>query len=276
MNKIIISALVAGGMIIFNSCSKDNQEEPSVQWFPVITLEGDDTYYVELGEDFTVPGFTAVNTLTGEDASDRVEVYIYDTINGEYVDEIDTSSPGVFEVQYVPLASEVQLSPDFDVFKTRNIYVYDPSVTISIEGNWVVDMTESYELFDGDQYPFIDDYGDVESIVTISKILPGFFSDADLMAGFYSTILNMDKGYPSYLATYGPNCFKLTGFLSMNSEGDITLLSWEAYSGFFDGYSMSNASYDETTETITYDFSLTWDPFGGEPQYHIVLVKSQE
>ena len=268
MKKYLYSLTIAA-LFGLTACDSD-EPQPVVQWYPVVTLEGEPSYNVAVGTAWTDPGFTAVNTMTGEDATADVEVYIFDSIAGEYVDEIDFDQPGMYTIYYVSYGSMVATDPTVE--KTRSVFVYDPSVTASIAGKWVVDMENSYELYEGEEYYFIDeDYGDVESVVTISQVLPGFFSDGDLLGGYYSTILDMDHRYASYLSQYGPNCFKLTGFLSMNPEGEISLLSWERYSGFFDGFSMENAQYDESEGTITYDCALAHDPFGGEPEYHIVL-----
>ena len=270
MKKYLYSLALASAVIGLNSCDS-TQDEPHIQWYPVVTLEGDEVCYVEVGSDWTLPGFTAINTMTGEDATSKVEVLIYDVIAGDYVPSIDTSYPGMYNVEYNSYGSEVSTTPT--VQKIREVYVYDPDVTDSIAGTWVLNMSESYELYEGEKYYFADDYGDVTSVVTISDVLPGFFNDGDLLCGLYSTVMNMDKNYASYLSQYGPNCFKLTGFLSMNTEGDITLLSWQRYSSFFNGFSVSNGKYDMETETISYNAALTWDPFGGAPQYYYVLEK---
>lgn len=274
MKKYIYSLALAVATLGLASCSDSKQIEPTIQWYPIVTLEGEDTYNVSVGEAWTDPGFTAVNPITGDNATADVEVVIVDNISGEVVNAINFNEPGMYTIYYNSYGSIVDTNPTMSV--TRSVYVYDPSVTASIAGTWVVNLDESYELYEGEEYYFVDDYEGITSTVTISQILPGFFSDGDLLGGIYSTLIGMDTRYASYLTTYGPNCFKLTGFLSMNASGEITLLSWERYSGFFDGFSMSDCVYDEETETISYYASLTWDPFGGEPEYFIVLEKYEE
>ena len=275
MKNQIKSLLLCGLTIVSLSGCRDHEGTPTIQWYPMVTLEGDNPCNVEVGDtEWELPGFTAINTITGEDATDAVEIMYWDGINNKYVDAISLDSPGMYEVRYICNASEININPPY--YATRTVYVYDPSVTETIAGEWKLNVEKSYELYDGDEYYFIDDYGDANSVITIGQLLPGFFSDSDLLGGLYSTVINMDNRYSSYLATYGANCFRVTGFLSMDADGNISLLSWERYSGFFDGYSMTGGTYDSSTETITYTCNLTWDPFGGEPEYYMVLEKVQD
>lgn len=242
MKKYIYSLLSAAALLGFTSCD-DTQEEPHIQWYPVVTLEGDDTYYVELGEDFQLPGFTAVNTLTGEDASSAVEVQIYDVIAGEYVDAISTASPGMYNVYYVCPASEVSPSSDYEVYKQRDIYVYDPTIETDISGSYNINMDESIYLSNGRTFADLAaGYGNVDSsTITISQLLPGFFYVSDLLGGWYDQI-----------RAYGSN-YAMTGYISLNSDNSITLLS-SYIRGWGDGLdSLSDGLYDPETQTISYE-----------------------
>ena len=55
MNKYIklLTGLVVTGTLW--SCSKDSEPEPWLQSWPVITLEGDEVEYAEIGSDYTLP-----------------------------------------------------------------------------------------------------------------------------------------------------------------------------------------------------------------------------
>ena len=259
MKKYIFSLLSAAALLLgFTSCD-DTQEEPHIQWYPVVTLEGETTYYLELGEEFTLPGFTAVNTLTGEDASSKVEVKIFDVIAGDYVDAISTASPGMYNVYYVCPASEVSPASDYDVYKQRDIYVYDPTIETDISGSYNINMNESIYLANGRTFADLaQGYGNVDSsTVTISQLLPGFFYVSDLLGGWYDQI-----------RAYGSN-YAMTGYISLNSDNSITLLS-SHINGWGDGLdSLTEGKYDPETQTISYE---TW--YAGSIGMDIVMTNA--
>lgn len=242
MKKYIFSLLSAAALFGFTSCD-GTQDEPHIQWYPVVTLEGDDTYYLELGEDFTLPGFTAVNTITGEDVTSKVTVEIYDVIAGEYVDEISTASPGMYNVYYISPASEVSPYPDYEMYKQRDIYVYDPTIETDISGSYNINMDKTIYLSNGKTFAELAaGYGNVDSsTVTISQLLPGFFYVSDLLGGWYDQI-----------RAYGSS-YAMTGYISLNADNSITLLSshiagWgDGLDGLWDGH------YDAETQTISYE-----------------------
>ena len=244
MKKYIYSLAIAAAAFGLTSCD-GTQEEPHIQWYPVVTLEGDQTIYLEVGQDFVLPGFTAINTLTGEDASDAVQVMIYDVIAGDYVDAISTAGPGMYNVYYISYASEVNPSPDYDMIKQRDIFVYDPTIETDISGSYNINMDETIYLSNGWTFAYAAEYyGNVsQTTISISQLLPGFFYVSDLLAGWYDQI-----------RAYGPN-YAMTGYISLNSDNSITLLSsyirgWgDGLDGLWDG------EYDPETQTITYE---TW------------------
>lgn len=245
MKKYLYSLALAAATIGMTSCD-GTQEEPKIQWYPVVTIEGESAYYLELGDSFTVPGFTAINTLTGEDASYAVDVLIYDVIAGDYVDAVDTSSPGMFNIYYISEASEVPVSSDYDIYKEVDVYVYDPTVETDISGYYNINMDDTYYLgagaLEGATFTEAAEYyGNVtSSTVSVSQLLPGFFYFSDLLAGWYDQL----RGYGSYYA--------MTGYVSLNSDNTLTLLS-SYIAGWGDGLtSFSDGYYDEETETITY------------------------
>lgn len=258
MKKYLFSLAVAALTFGMTSCD-GSQEEPHIQWYPVVTLEGEDTYYLEVGEDFTLPGFSAINTLTGADASKDVTVLIYDVIGGEYVDKISTEGPGMYNVYYISSASEVQPSLDYDIYKQRDIYVYDPTIETDISGSYNVNMNESIYLANGWTFAEAAEYyGNVDSsTIQISQLLPGFFYCSDLLAGWYDQI-----------RAYGSN-YAMTGYISLNSDNSITLLS-SYIRGWGDGLDgMWDAEYDPQTQTISYE---TW--YAGQIGMYIVLTNA--
>lgn len=266
MKKIILSTLLAGTVLSFSSCSDSDQAEPWIQWYPLITLEGDASCQVEVGSDWTLPGFSAVNTLTGEDATSAVKVLIYDVINGEYVSDISLDGPGMYTVYYMSDGSEVATYPSVEV--TRAVYVYDPTVTTDIAGTWMVDVNNSRRVRysgsnAGQNYTFQEvadangnDISDGIPVV-ISKVLPGFFYVDDIEAGLVTMLYGYAAAYPSLN-------FQMHAYISMNAEGELTFLTgtfgysyWQSYyevTGF-------EGSYDEETGTISYTADLGYYGF---------------
>lgn len=247
MKKYLYSLALAAATLGMTSCD-GSQEEPKIQWYPVVTLEGEDTYYLEVGDDFTLPGFTAVNTLTGQDASSAVTVLIYDVIEGEYVEEISTDGPGMYNVYYISNASVVDPSPDYEMYKQRDIYVYDPTIEADISGVYNVNMDETIYLANGwtfaeacDYYNELNGTSVSSCSISVSQLLPGFFYFSDLLAGWYAQI----RGYGSNYA--------MTGYVSLNSDNSLTLLS-SYIRGWGDGLDyMDDGYYDEETQTISYE-----------------------
>lgn len=273
MKKYLYTLAIAAMTMAMTSCD-GKQEEPVIQWYPVVTLEGESVYYLEINQDWTLPGYSAVNTLTGEDATDNVDVSIYDVIADDYVDEIDLSSPGMYIVYYDSYGSIVETVPSVSV--TRNIYVYDPDVTLSIEGDWAVNYQESIYLagtLKGYTYEeaadyYIDqngatvDYISKSYEVTFTQIVPGIFEASDLFGGWYQAV----RGYDAY----GPY-YMMTGYVGLNNDGDLTLLSSyvDAWGDSLD--SLSDGTYDTATGTISYDVSYA----DGAVAMHVVLNYSE-
>lgn len=259
MKKYLYSLMTAIVLLGFATSCDGTQEEPHIQWYPVVTLEGESTYYLELGENFTLPGFTAVNTITGEDASSAVKVMIYDVIAGDYVDKISTASPGMYNVYYISEASEVSPSSDYQMIKQRDIYVYDPTIETDISGSYNINMGESIYLSNGKTFAqAAEGYGNVDSsTVAINQLLPGFFYVSDLLGGWYDQI----RAYGSKYA--------MTGYISLNSDNSITLLS-SHIAGWGDGLDgIWDGKYDPATQTITYDTQ-----YAGSIKMHIVMTNA--
>ena len=117
-----MGALVA---LSLTSCDKDTEGLTDVTYYPVITLEGGDVL-LNLGENYVDPGYSA--DLGGEDVTSQVVVN----------DNIDNSSIGLYQVTYT-----VTNADGFSATATRNVIVYDSSVTLSMAGVYETDMNAS-------------------------------------------------------------------------------------------------------------------------------------
>lgn len=275
MKKYIYSLLSAVALLGFTSCD-DTQEEPHIQWYPVVTVEGPSKYQLELGESFAVPGFTAVNTMTGEDASSAVTVTIYDVIAREYVDAITTDSPGWFNIYYTSAASEVQLSSNYNIYKQVDVYVYDPTVTSDISGTWMVNVDDSFRVRysganAGQELSFAavaeGNNNDISAgiPVKISQIVPGFYYVDDLEAGLVSMLYGYAAGYPSLN-------FQMHGYVSLDSENKLTVLTTTfGYSGWATNYALTDfeGEYVPGENVIKYRATL------GNQGYYLDVVLEQ-
>lgn len=262
MKKYLYSLLSVAALFGFTSCD-GTQEEPHIQWYPVVTVDGPSEYQLELGESFTVPGFTAVNTLTGEDASSAVTVLIYDVLAGEYVNAVSTDSPGMYNIYYISRASEVQPSSDFDIYKQVDVYVFDPTVETDISGTWMVNADESLlrAIGSGETLYTFQEYaearGTEENIaggipIEIEQVLPGFFYVDDLDAGLIDLIIGYGPRNPSYN-------FQLHAYVSLSSDNELTQLTGTfGYSAWQANYSLTNfmGEYDPETDAITYSADM--------------------
>ena len=256
MKKYLYSLAFAAVTMGLTSCD-GTQTEPTIQWYPVVTLEGDETCYVEVGSNWTLPGFTAVNTLTGEDATSAVEVSIYDIIAGAYVSRIDTSGPGMYNVYYTSYGSMVATTPTVE--KVREVFVYDPTVEADISGTWMVNADESLliSLSTGAVLYTFQEYAEARKTdgniaggipIRISQVLPGFFYVDDLDAGLIDLIIGYGPNNPSFN-------FQLHAYISLNSDNEISQLTGTfGYAPWQGNYSLTNfmGQYDPENDVITY------------------------
>lgn len=260
MKKYLYTLALVAGFMGLTSCD-GTQEEPKIQWYPVVTLEGDTECYVEIGEDWTLPGYSAINTMTEEDVTDLVDVYILDVINKKYVDEIDTSAVGMFQVYYDSYGSVVETYPT--VQKVRTVYVYDPSVTTDIEGTWYVNADESWRIRyagtnAGQELTFqeVADANDnnIKSGIPVNfeKLVPGFYYVDDIEAGLVTMLYGYAEAYPTMN-------FQMHAYVSLNTDNTLTLLSTTfGYSGWASNYAVSDfeGSYDQESNTINYRVNI--------------------
>ena len=254
--------MTAVALVGFTSCD-DTQEEPHIQWYPVVTIDGPSEYQIELGDSFTVPGFKAVNTLTGEDASSAVTVSIYDVIAGEYVDAVSTASPGIYNIYYTSAASEVQPSSDYDIYKQVDVYVYDPTVTSDISGTWMVNVDDSYRVrYAGANAGQTLSFAAVAEAnennisagipVNFSQIVPGFYYVDDIEAGLVTMLYGYAAAYPSYN-------FQMHAYVSLDSDNKLTVLTNTfGYSYWATNYALTgfNGEYDPANDVIKYQADL--------------------
>ena len=121
-------------------------------------------------------------------------------------------------------------------------FVYDPALTVSLEGTYTTDMSASLYGTQGKTYAdYAPNYGYTGTpTITFEEIAPGFYNCSDLLAGWYAQV----RGIGSRA--------NMTGMVALNSDNTITLLSsYIAYWGDALDY-INSSSFDPATGKLTY------------------------
>ena len=254
IKTVVMSAVVALAM---TSCSDtDPAGLTRITYYPVFTLEGGSIYTVPVGSSYADPGYKAVEGT--EDVTAKVVTTITD-IDGNVVNSIDTTEPTFFTITY----SAVNVD-GFEANAQRTVFVYDPTVTVSMEGTYTTDMTNS--LYGANLTPFATmttkyGYTDQCTGIEFTELAPGIYEVNDLMGGWYEQI----RGFgPNYGA--GMGC--MTGYVSLDGKNNISLMSSyiEAWGDGLDW--IKNGVYDPATGKMTYDLS-----YSGSVTMTVVLNK---
>lgn len=216
MKKNLIFLLSAALMVLATGCEKTSKGLTRITYYPVITLQGDNPYVVQLGEKYTEPGYTA--TLNGEDYTDNVQTS----------SNVDSSVPGIYSVTYSAT------NPDGCSYSTtRDVYVLNPGgvANVYISHCWNNSGSRNY-----DNIPIV-----------ISPISDGVYEIEDLLGGYYFAGV-----YPGYEPTYN---FHATVQFSLNEDGTFNVLKiydWY-FKGSFD-YTNITGGYNPETGVFKYNF----------------------
>jgi len=250
-NRFLLLMALAASVVSLSSCEKESEGKTNITYYPI--YEYDYTDYVSLGDDFT-PFFTA--QCNGQNITSEVEYEILD-IEGEPVESVDTDNPGIYTINYVYTNSDNVKS-----VTERTIYVYNPDLEISLEGEYTIDMEKSkYIPKDWTFNEAADNYGFSGKVsIKFTEILPGFYRCNDLLAKWYDEI----RGYNA--ANDGEYDFKAGAIVYLDANGDLTLLtsSVPAWGDALDY--MDDAHYDAVSGKLTYNVSYA----GGVVQMDIV------
>ena len=259
MKKIYLLGLLMLGMLTLASCNdgKDELTDSRLTYYAELTMEGDEFMIVPVGTEFVDPGCKA---------------QIYDKASGEIkditsqvvvsgADEVDPNTMGFYYVTYSAPGSDGYMSS-----VTRTVCVCDPTVTLDMAGTYETDMNAS--LYGAAKNPFAAyaaNYGYTSQCVgiTFKRLAPGFFQVNDLLGGWYEQI----RGFG---AQYGAGMGMMTGYVSLDNEGNISLIS-SNIRAWGDGLDyIENGVYDAATGTISYNLS-----YAGQIFMDIVLHKVQ-
>lgn len=224
MKKYISILTVSLAMVALTSCDKDTEGLTDITYYPVLEMEGPVYDQALAGQAFTDPGCTA--SLNGEDVTDQIQVKT--SMN------MASPTPGYYSIVY-----SVTNADGFSATATRYVLVSDPNDPIS--GYYTVN-TDSYRDYNGFVY-----YGGYSLRVVGDGT--GKYAISDLLGGWYE-----------YRAGYG-SAYALTGNVSIDADGNITLIN-SYLSGWGDSAnSLSDGKADGASGTITWIVSYTDYPF---------------
>lgn len=258
MKKILFNILICSGLLALASCEKKvTTEDPStITYYVQFEMNGDKTMYVPLNSTFTDPGVVA--TENGVDVNDKVKVSIVDA-SGAAVDAISTDGPGMYTMTYSAINSD-----GFSASSSRTVFVYDPTVTMSMAGTYNADMTLSLYGTKGKTFAdYAPSYGFTNECtgITFTELCPGFYYCNDILGGWYDQIRGFGVSYNAMMG-------KMTGYVSLNADSTLTLLS-SHINAWDDGLDyMDNSSFDPATGVVTYHVL-----YGGSVHVTPYLVK---
>ena len=224
MKKNLILLLSAALLVLATGCEKTSQGLTRITYYPVISLQGDNPYVVQLGESYSEPGYTA--TLNGEDYTSNVEIS----------SNVNSAVPGIYSVTYSAT------NPDGCSYSTtRDVYVLNPGgvANVYLAHCWMGAR----------------DYKGIPTV--ISPISDGVYEIDDMCGGFYYA-----GRYPGYEPTYDFHAD--TQFtLNEDGTFNVTKIGNWYFVGSFD-YGNITGGYDFETGVFDYDFDglrVTLTPF---------------
>ena len=224
MKKNLILFLSAALVLIATGCEKTSLGVTDITYYPVITLQGDNPYVVQLGGGFTEPGYSA--TLDGEDYTSSVTV----------TSNVNPDIPGIYAITYSAT------NPDgLSWSTTRDVYVLNPGgvANVYMSHCWMGSR----------------DYNNLP--IVISPVSDGVYELEDMCGGFYC--YGRHPGYEPTYDFHGEVQFSLNEDGSFNI---LKIGGWYFVDSF--NYENITGGYDFETGIFDYDFDglrVTLTPF---------------
>ena len=255
----------------FISCEKQSAGLTGKVDYVKLQLVGDAQILLGLGDTYVEPGWTA--TDKGVDVHDQVAVVIVDML-GNVVDEVTTATPGIFTITYSATSQDKMF-----IKVQRQVLVFDPNLSISIDGAFAVDFAQSQRVdgskdwtwqqwsdyYTSDAWAYAA-YSLSKIDINFSELVPGIYEVDDLLGGFYTGL----RGYgPYYKENYGASYYhyySMGGMVILNADCSIDLVSSHVPS-WGDGLDGLTAALDTTTNTIDMHSA-----YGGM-DFHVIMVK---
>lgn len=233
MKKIIFSMIMALPVLLLGSCEKESEGLTRITYYPILTLEGDETVIVNKGGSYVEPGYSA--SLNGEDVSSQVVVE----------DNIDPTKSGVYSVSY-----KITNSDGFSSSASRSIIVLDSADPV--EGIYVTD-SKSYRDYNGKKV----EYGKEFEFLVFNR--GSYYEFSDLFAGWYEQ-----------RAGYGA-AYAMTAKVTLADDGTMAIVE-SFLKGWGDSANGLGAGskYDFTNHKFTYSVGYSEDP---EMFFYITATK---
>ncbi len=213
-NYIAVLSMLSLG--VFTSCDKDSTGgETWITYYANIEINGGETVYLELGEEYTDEGATV--TENGEE------------IDYETSSDVDVNTVGVYTVSYSATNTD-----GYSSSSSRTVIVYDPNSLTGLEGTYSGDVTRTaYSSGSTVSYSGND-------VTLTATDATGLYEISDWIAGYYAV------GYD-----YGDN-YAFTGYIQITEDNEVVCVSEDdVWSG---GVANMDGTYDPLTGVISFNF----------------------
>lgn len=222
-SKLLYVMMFALAVFTLTGCDDSTSGMTRITYYPELTLVGATTIYLDKGEAYVEPGYSAI--MNGEDVTDDVKV----------TSNLDTSKSGIYTINY-----SIANADGFSSSSSRKVIVMDSSDPI--EGFYDTDPG-CYRDYNG-QTP----YGASYEIMVINNN-NGTYTVEDLLGGWYY-----------YRANYGPN-YALSGVVTIPASGGTVELVSSYLIGWGDSANyMADGKYDAATGTLSWCLNYTEYP----------------
>lgn len=212
--NIFYIMLLAALTFSFTSCENNSSEGLTrITYYPVLTMQGDATMYVDKGTSFNDPGCTA--ELNGEDVSSQINVN----------SNVNAAKSGVYTVTY-----SVTNEDGFSASASRTVIVTDPND--ACEGVFYT-TSDSYR-----EYSSNVAYGNNYEVI-ITNNDDGTYKVSDFLGGWYAQ-----------RAGYGSN-YAMVGYMTVNADGTLSLVS-SSIAGWGDSLVDFTGKFDSAAGTYTW------------------------
>ncbi len=166
MKKIIYSLFICMLLAGLNSCEDDTTWDTSkITYFVDLQINGEETVYVELGDEYVDEGATA-------------------TENGEEVDMETTSDVDVENMGFYTVTYSATNADGYSSSVTRSVIVYDPTCLTGLEGDYngsvVRNGTNSYSG---------------NPVTLTATDATGIYEISDWIAGYYDVGYDYGSAY---------------------------------------------------------------------------------
>jgi hypothetical protein len=208
-------------LFMFTSCEKETEDLSSSTHLCELTLNGNASMAVPMGETFTEPGYKAYEG--DKDVTSNVVI----------AGSVNTAQAGTYVLTYT-----IKNINGFATSKKRTVLVTDKSVF-------------SGAYFGESEYGVRHYY---ESPVEITELGYGFYEIDDILGGFY----NYGR-YPGYDA-YGYD-FKADATIKLNDDNTITLISVGEWYFDVYPIGIITGVFDPDNGKVTLDLDFDGDPF---------------